>query len=219
MKSAISFQKNGFGRPIKKNLSSYHRTDYHKPEVQDLALAVQSTMSEQLGRSIEGPVSIITHLRTFGYCFNPVSFYYCWYREKTKPHAMMTEITNTPWHERYAKCFDLQDSENEKSKHNFDKEFHVSPFIGMNIEYDWRFHGPAEKFKVDMILREEQKMIFSAHLNLSHKPFNLKNSIWALVRFPLLTFRITFGIYWHALLLRLKGCRFYPHPKNSISTT
>jgi DUF1365 family protein len=89
----------------------------------------------------------------------------------------------------------------------------------MNIEYDWRFHGPAEKFKVDMILREDKKMIFSAHLNLSHRPFNLKNSIWALVRFPLLTFRITFGIYWHALLLRLKGCRFYPHPKNSISTT
>ena len=81
------FSKKWFWSANKKNLSSYHRTDYHKPEVQDLAQAVQSTMSEQLGRSIEGPVSIITHLRTFGYCFNPVSFYYCWNREKTKPHA------------------------------------------------------------------------------------------------------------------------------------
>ena len=186
------FKINWFWSANQKNLSSYHRSDYHKPETSDLAQAVQATMSEQLGRPVEGPISIITHLRTFGYCFNPVSFYYCWDREKTKPHAMMAEITNTPWHERYAKCFDLLDFENEKSKHNFDKEFHVSPFIGMNIEYDWRFHGPAEKFKVDMILREDQKTIFSAHLNLSHMPFNLKNSIWALVRFPLLTFRITF---------------------------
>ncbi|MGY9016224.1 MAG: DUF1365 family protein, partial [Rhodospirillales bacterium] len=49
------------------------------------------------------------------------------------------------------------------------------------------------------------------------KALNSTNMAWALLRFPFLTFRITFGIYWHALLLRLKGCRFYPHPKNSIS--
>ena len=57
----------------------------------------------------------------------------------------MAEITNTPWHECYSNCFDLRDSEDENSKHNFDKEFHVSPFIGMDIEYDWRFQGPGEK--------------------------------------------------------------------------
>lgn len=213
------FEKKWFWSANQKNLSSYQRSDYHKPEIKDLASAVRSTMGKQLGRSIEGPVSIITHLRTFGYCFNPVSFYYCWDQEKTIPHAMMTEITNTPWHERYSKCFDLQDLGKEKSTHNFKKEFHVSPFIGMDVNYDWHFHGPAEKFKVDMVLFEDQKIIFSAHLNLTHKIFNLKNSTWALIRFPLLTFRITFGIYWHALLLRLKGCRFYSHPKNSISPT
>ena len=208
------FSKKWFWSANKKNLSSYHRTDYHKPDVQDLAQAVQSTMSEQLGRPIEGPVSIITHLRTFGYCFNPVSFYYCWDREKTKPHAMMTEITNTPWHERYAKCFDLQDSENEKSKHNFDKEFHVSPFIGMDVDYDWRFSPPGDDLKVDMILREKDKVFFTAHLDLNRKPVNSGNLAWALFRFPFLTLKVTFGIYWNALLLRLKGCPFYSHPKN-----
>ena len=87
----------------------------------------------------------------------------------------------------------------------------------MNIDYDWRFRGPSDKLHVDMLLRENEKLIFSAHLNLTRKALNSTNMAWALLRFPFLTFRITFGIYWHALLLRLKGCRFYPHPKNSIS--
>jgi DUF1365 family protein len=50
------FKRNWFWSVNQKNLSSYYRSDYHKPETSDLAQAVQSTMSEQLGRSIEGPV-------------------------------------------------------------------------------------------------------------------------------------------------------------------
>ena len=211
------FQKRWFWSIDRFNLSSFHRKDYHKPKQNDLAEAVRKTMTEQLGYEVKGPVSIITHLRTFGYCFNPVSFYYCWNEEKNKPHALMVEITNTPWHERYAKCFRWDDCDDGKSKYAFEKEFHVSPFIGMNIDYDWRFLGPSDKLKVDMILREEEKIIFTAHLNLARKAVNSANMAWALFRFPLLTFRITFGIYWHALILRIKGCKFYPHPKNSIS--
>ena len=56
------------------NLGSFVRSDYHRPEKDDLSNAVRETISEQLGRVCTGPVSIITHLRTFGYCFNPVSF-------------------------------------------------------------------------------------------------------------------------------------------------
>jgi len=213
------FQKRWFWSLDRLNLSSFFRKDYHKPEHHDLADAVRLTMSKQLGYEVKGPVSIITHLRTFGYCFNPVSFYYCWNEEKSKPHALMAEITNTPWHERYAKCFRWDKKDQDKSKHSFAKEFHVSPFMGMNINYDWRFLGPADKLKVDMILRENKEILFTAHLNLAKKELNSANMAWALIRFPFLTFRITFGIYWHALLLRLKGCKFYPHPKNSISTS
>ena len=212
------FKKNIFWSANRKNLSSFNRKDYHKPEEDDLAKAVRKTMSDQLGEPVRGPVSIITHLRTFGYCFNPVSFYYCWDEDKKTPHTLMAEITNTPWHERYAKCFKLDQLKDQTTTHEFKKEFHVSPFIGMDINYDWRFKGPAEHFKVDMMLKEKDQLFFTAHLNMKHKPFNSFNMNWALTRFPLLTFRITFGIYWHALLLRLKGCRFYPHPKNSLST-
>ena len=71
----------------------------------------------------------------------------------------MTEITNTPWGERYAKCFRWKDTDmNEKSEYDFRKEFHVSPFIGMDVDYDWRFQkNPQETVKIDMYLRQNNK--------------------------------------------------------------
>ena len=79
----------------------------------------------------------------------------------------MAEITNTPWGERYAKCFEWETSpDSERSDHEFHKEFHVSPFIGMNIDYDWRFRAPGDRFQADMILQEERKL-FLPHTSSS----------------------------------------------------
>ena len=209
------FKNRWFWSVNRSNLGAFVRSDYHRPEVDDLAKAVRDTMSDQLGRKCSGPVSIITHLRTFGYCFNPVSFYFLWNEEKTRPVALMAEITNTPWGERYAKCFEWNSEEEDaRSDHEFHKEFHVSPFIGMDVEYDWRFHQPAKKFHADMLLREQGKLFFTAHLQLKRCPANAKNLAWALIRFPLMTLNVTRAIYWNALLLRLKGCPFFSHPKN-----
>ena len=97
-------------------------------------------MNQQLDLNLSGRISILTHLRTFGYCFNPVTFYYLWDENVETPKAILTEITNTPWGEKYAKALQWETSqESEKSSHEFKKEFHVSPFIGMEIDYDWRF--------------------------------------------------------------------------------
>ena len=211
------FKGRWFWSVNRSNLSSFKRKDYHSPLVPSLEEAVRKTISEQTGAPIKGPISVLTHLRTFGHCFNPVTFYYAWDEEKTRPHALMAEITNTPWGERYAKAFQWEDSDTEcsnKSKHRFEKEFHVSPFIGMNVNYDWRFSSPGEDLKVDMFLREKDEVFFTAHLDLHRKPVTAGNLALALLRFPFLTFKVTFGIYWNALLLRLKGCPFYPHPKH-----
>ena len=201
------------------NLCSFKRKDYHRPEIDSLQEAVVETMSEQLGESINGRVSILTHLRTFGYCFNPVTFYYLWSDNLTSPIAIMAEITNTPWGERYAKCFRWTDSDSkQQTECEFRKEFHVSPFIGMDVDYDWRFRNPQETVKVDMYLRQNNESFFSAHLLLKQKAISFKNLSIALIRFPFMTLKVTAAIYWNALLLKLKGCPFYSHPKNLETT-
>ena len=214
------FNNRWFWSVNRSNLGSFVRSDYHRPEVEDLSSAVRHTMSEQLGREISGSISIITHLRTFGYCFNPVSFYFLWNENRTHPTALMAEITNTPWGERYAKCFEWKSTdEDNRCDYEFHKEFHVSPFIGMDVEYDWRFRQPTENFQADMLLREKKNLFFTAHLKMKRRRIDAKNLAWALIRFPLMTLNVTRAIYWNALLLRLKGCPFFSHPKNLENPT
>jgi DUF1365 family protein len=213
------FRKRWFWSVNKPNLCSFQRSDYHRPEIESLEQAVGETMSEQLGEKVSGRISILTHLRTFGYCFNPVTFYYLWTEDQKSPHAVMAEITNTPWGEKYAKCFRWQDSDTaSKSVHEFRKEFHVSPFIGMDVEYDWRFLNPGEINKVDMYLGQNNQNFFSAHLHLKRKKVSSRNLSYALFRFPFMTLKVTAAIYWNALLLWLKGCPFYSHPKHLKAT-
>ena len=104
----------------------------------------------------------------------------------------MTEITNTPWGERYAKCFRWKESDStEKSEYDFRKEFHVSPFIGMDVDYDWRFRSPQETVKIDMYLRQNNEGFFSAHLRLKQKTISFINLSLALICFPFMTVKVT----------------------------
>ena len=75
---------------------------------------------QQLGINHNGKISMLTHLRYFGHCFNPVTFYYFWNKELTLPDIILAEI-NTPWDERYSRAFKWTSSNLEKTTHKFDK--------------------------------------------------------------------------------------------------
>ena len=67
-----------------------------------LDVAVRDRVEAETGRRPTGPVRMLTLLRTFGHCFNPVSFYYCYDAAGAAIEAVVAEITNTPWGERHA---------------------------------------------------------------------------------------------------------------------
>ena len=139
-------------------------------------------------------------------------YYYFWNKELTLPDIILAEINNTPWDERYSRAFKWTSSNLEKTTHKFDKEFHVSPFMPMEIGYIWEFGNPGKKLSVHMINEDDQGKTFEASMNLSRKPINFFNLTFALVRFPLITISILLSIYFNAMLLKIKGCNFYPHP-------
>ena len=133
------------------NIACFRRRDHFGEPKISLDQAARDLVEDRLGRRPNGPIRLLSHLRYFGYCFNPASFYYCYDSADTKVVAIIVEIHNTPWGERH--CYVLGAEQNEHPhkfwrRHQFDKSFHVSPFIDMDIQYDWRFRLPADSICV-----------------------------------------------------------------------
>jgi DUF1365 family protein len=83
----------------------------------------------------------------------------------------------------------------------------------MDIHYDWRFRLPGERLGVHMINYRNEKRIFDASLSLERRPLTRENLTRALLRFPVMTAKVTFLIYWQALRLVVKDAPVHTHPK------
>ena len=91
------------GRLVKRRpgLVRFRRRDYLGDPRTPLADAVRELVHARTGTRPEGPVRLLTQLRSFGHCFNPVSFYYCFDRAGERLEHVLAEVTNTPWGERH----------------------------------------------------------------------------------------------------------------------
>lgn len=222
------WSENGF------NFVSYRREDFYAPEQDDLKQAVidriANDVSEEQANRISS-VRALLHLRYLNIVFNPVVFYYC-YDANDALVAILAEITNTPWGERHAYTLPIGEQKNGnlpeyairgKLKHQFEfsKQFHVSPFNPMNMDYRWVFSEPGEKLFVHMdnflqaANESEADKHFDATLVLKRQ--NIETEFGkTLIQMPLMTVKVVWGIYWQALKLKLKGVPFYDHPQGSL---
>lgn len=202
-----------YNRP---NVAYFRRKDHFGDPHLPMDQAVRDLVLERTGQRPDGPIRMLTHLRYFGYCFNPATFYYCYDKVDKSVETIVVEIHNTPWGEAY--CYVLGAASNEHPlkdwrRYRFDKEFHVSPFIDMNIRYDWRFRVPGDEIRVHMIDYEQEKRLFDASLRLQRRPIDHKALTRMLAKYPLMTGKVIVLIYLQALRLLLKKTPAYAHPE------
>ena len=206
-------KKSWFWNVNKKALISFHREDYHGDPNEDLSESVRDTVYKTIGLEVKGPIRLLTHLRYFGYCFNPVSFYYCFDKKDSKLEAILAEVTNTPWKERHAYVLSSsKDSKNSKIRSNMKKKLHVSPFWDMNHMYEWVFSSPQKKLNVFMKNFKDGEHVFDATLNMDRMQMNKRNLLKSVFRFPFMTLKVVFWIHFQAFILWLRGATFYTHP-------
>ncbi|KPK36633.1 MAG: chromosome partitioning protein ParA [Nitrospira bacterium SG8_35_1] len=197
------------------NVANFKRADYLGPTDIPLNKAVRDRVEQEIGEPPVGPIRMLTHLRYYGHCFNPVSFYYCYDAADTMVEYIVAEITNTPWRERYSYVLSLkQKRDTGSSKHfQFSKAFHVSPFMDMDFLYDWRFEEPGESLHIHMTNFKEDKKFFEAVLTMQRREISGTALAWVLIRFPAMTIKVLSMIYWQAFRLWLKKTPYYDHPK------
>jgi DUF1365 family protein len=202
------------------NIACFQRRDHFGDPKIPLDHTLRDLVEDRLGSRPDGPIRLLTHLRYFGYCFNPASFYYCYDSTDTGVETVVVEIHNTPWGERH--CYVLGTEHNEHPvkywrRHRFTKSFHVSPFIDMNIHYDWRFREPDDSLQVHMIDYQGGEKLFDASLTLHRREITRPSLTRVLIRYPMMTGKVITMIYWQALRLTLKRIPFVPHPKKRES--
>ncbi|UGB38458.1 DUF1365 domain-containing protein [Frateuria soli] len=204
----------------RRNLAQFRRGDYLAPDTLPLAEAVRVRVAEATGHRPAGPIRLLTHLRYAGYVFNPVSFYYCHAADGSTLECILAEITNTPWKERHAYVLPVADARRRGRvlAWSFPKSFHVSPFMPMARDYDWRFTAPGEDLHVHMDVLREGRREFDASLALQRRPLTGASLARVLWRYPLMTAQVIGAIHWQALRLWLKRNPVHDHPAASRGT-
>ena len=197
-------------------LAWFRRADFHGDAHRPLDAAVRDLVERESGTRPAGPIRLLAHLRFFGYNFNPVSFYYVFDAADQRVEYVIAEITNTPWDERHAYVLPVAGADRSGAKvwrWQFDKAFHVSPFMPMDMRYDWRFTAPGDALHVHMENWRNGQPVFDATLTLRREPLSGANLAKALIYFPFVTVKVTTMIYWQALKLWLKRVPVVTHPK------
>lgn len=194
-------------------LARFRREDHLGDPAVPLDRAVRDLVAEKTGRRPEGPIRLLTHLAYYGWCFNPVSFFYCFDRAGREVEFIVSEVSNTPWLERHCYVHDRRDSPGPVLRARMKKEFHVSPFMDMDQEYGWFFRDPGERLTVHMENFEKGAKLFDATMALVRRELDGRTLASALARWPFMTLKVVGAIHWQALKLWLKKVPVYTHPR------
>jgi uncharacterized protein len=194
-------------------LVRFRRRDYLGDPAVPLRRAVRDVVEDQTGARPEGPIRLLTQLRSFGHCFNPVSFYYCFEPGGERLRALVAEVTNTPWGERHAYVIEGKHPDSVVLTVEFEKALHVSPFMGMDHRYEARAAMPAQTLSVHIASSRAGVTVFDATLALRRRELTRTSIVGMTGRYPLATVRVLALIYAHALGLKLAGVPVHPHPQ------
>jgi DUF1365 family protein len=189
----------------------FRESDYLREYTREgwrLSDAVRHLVAEAVGLAPNGAICLLTQPRSWGLTFNPVSFFYC-YNDLGRLVAIVCEVTNTPWRERYH--YVLPASGSGHQHFAMAKAFHVSPFLPRDLEYRMSFSPPTEHLGVHMANWQGEHKVFDATLNLQHQAMSRGALHGYLLRFPWMTLKTCLAIYWQALRLMLKGMPIFSH--------
>ena len=217
------------------NFARFKRSD-HLAGKQSLKETILDKVAEASGQRPTGKVYLLTHLRYFGFGFNPVSFYYCFDEASQvgesapaeKLNTIVAEVNNTPWGERHIYLLPISEStatENDRGvsdqfskqpEHSYrfsqDKAFHVSPFLPMDMQYHWKLNQPTTRLHVHIENYRQQQKVFEVSMHLQRLQISASNLRKVLLEFPLMTMKIVGAIYYQAFRLWRKKIPFQSKP-------
>jgi len=158
-----------------------------------------------------GPIRLLAMPRVLSYGFNPISVWFCYHRSGGLA-ALMHEVHNT-FGERHTYLIPVApDNEPENIKQTCVKTFHVSPFMAMNMRYDFCVYVPDERLILAIRGSDGDGPLIFAVLAARRRELSDAALLRVFLGTPLLTLKVIAGIHWEAARLWIKGLRLHPRP-------
>jgi DUF1365 family protein len=192
------------------NLFSHHDRDHGEGRPGALRAWVDETLADA-GMPIRGGRVLLLCLpRMLGHVFNPLSIYYC-YRHGGELAAMIYEVNNT-FGQRH--CYVIEaDGSGGVIRQSCPKALHVSPFMDMEMTYDFELSEPGRTIRTGVNGRDPcGALIIATAFTGVRRELTDGALVRALIGYPLLTLKVVAGIHLEAARLWLKGLKLRPTP-------
>jgi len=190
----------------------FFEKDYLKNDPGTLRQRIENKVAK-LGGDWDGTrVLMLAQCRCLGIYFSPINLYYC-FEQSGNCKYMLAEVSNTPWNQRHYYLVDMQSSALTP------KEFHVSPFMTLDMQYQWRLTTPGQNIKVNIDnisskngLKNEKLFDVSMRLNKTKITTTELGKSW--ITLPFSVIKVLSLIYWQALKLVAKRIPFISYQKH-----
>lgn len=197
------------------NWASFHDADHLGDPSRPLRERLRTSASARGLRLPGGPIYLLTHLRYLGYCFNPISFFYC-LDPDGRTRLVLAEVHNTFGG---SECYWLvPHSAGLSAKATAAKTLYVSPFLPMSLDYHFALTAPARRLTAHIEAVEAESRRFDATLVLERRPWTAGDIRRALLRQPAMTMSVIAAIHWQAARLWWKGVPVVPRPPHATAT-
>lgn len=193
------------------NLFSFHEADHGPGRAGGLEAHIRALLAERdldIGR---GRIALLCYPRVLGYVFNPLSVYFC-HDEESGLRAIVYEVSNT-FQERCSYVVPVPGDAGSTIFQSCRKQLYVSPFLSHGGRYTFHIDPPGQRTAVGVTVREGGGPVLKAHFSGRRQPLTDGTLLRALVRYPLMTWKVIAAIHVEALKLWLKGLRTTARPK------
>ena len=197
----------GVNRP---NLYSLRDQDHFQygPRVRPIADNVREFLERSACPLEEGDsIRMLCFPRMLGYTFNPITIYFC-FRADGTPCASVVEVGNT-----FRELKPYLVPRTPDGKCDFEvrvpKQYYVSPFSPVDLEFHFRFHLPDERLRIFIDDYDAEGKVLISTLTGKRRELSFGNLVKFTAKFPLITLKVIVLIHWQAFRLWLKRIPFF----------
>jgi DUF1365 family protein len=197
------------------NLFSLHESDYGAGDGRSLRAQVDQQLCAA-GLQAGGPIRLLSMPRILGHVFNPLSVYFC-HRPDGPLQAILYEVNNT-FGQRHGYLIAVDPDSGEPGAlvaQACDKQFHVSPFLGLDLRYAFRVEPPQPDrpgLSIGVSASDAQGVLLHARFDARRRALDDAGLARVFVSHPLLTLKVVAAIHWEALRLWIKGVAIHRLP-------